>query len=261
MLWNEPLGNPFDDIRFLQNTERHRGESVLKTRRELQIAGVLQTDKIGDEVREFFGGVCNAGFEITKDEEEIVKEDFEAMYKLFQDENFTLYGRKSIKHELKAYLFFLTIPTKYLSQFDADTTDFEIIEKGREVVKKKIKKLSDPNCFPFDNYLHFVYDSERTRASFKDNVPAEVVARAGFDAMAGVAKILEKIFTLNHKRTKNKVKGVNFDYLSLLMYFYIIEKNNGKGKILKSQKELASIWNIPLRTLKRKMSFLYKIDI
>lgn len=259
MQWNEPLGNEFDDIRFLQTTERHRGESVIKTRRELHIAGGLQTDNAGVEVRTFVGGVCNSGFCLPEETRQTLEKDIYEIYKYLSDAGFTSYGRKSIKHEILSYLFFLNIPNEFLPQFDGlSELDKKILITGRNALKKKIRNAAGVGC-PFDNYLYFVHDSERIHASFKDNVPADVVRRAWFDAMPMVAKTAEKIFTLNHKRTKKKVKGVNFDYLSLLMYFYIIEKKN--GKILKTQKELACIWNIPLRTLKRKMSFLYKIDI
>lgn len=259
MQWNEPLGNPFDDVKFLQ---RHRDKPVKSAQRELQIAGVLQTDKIGNEVREFFDSARSLGLYLPKDIEETFKSDFEDIYKQLCDMKFTSYGRKLIKHELKSFLFFLNVPEIILHQFDGDEPDFNAINEGWKVFnKKKTKLLGLKRCpFAFDPHFGFIYDSEKIRGSFKDNVSLDAMQDAWDDAKKEVVGLENKVSAINLKHIKNKVKGVNFDYLSLLMYLHLIEKHNGKGKVLKTYKEMAALWGIPYITFKRKMAFLYKTD-
>lgn len=262
MQWNvEPLGNPFDDVRALQATERHRGEAEEKIKVGLRRAGVLQTDKAKGEAKEFFDNVCD-GHHLSEKTKKIIWEDFRGAHKCLRDRRFTFYGGKSIKKELSAFVFFITAPPEILPQFAGNETDLKILREGREIFEKKTTKLLGMSRSPFvsDEYFGlFINNPEKMRASFRDNVPDDVVLNAWKEANPKVVKLRDKVREVNRERLKNDAKGVNLDYLSLLICFYTIKKGN--GKILKSFKELASLWSIPLRRLKTKMAFLYRIDI
>lgn len=263
MQLSEPLGNPYGDVIFLQSVERHRGESRKKIELELRRAGVLETDKIKGEAEEFFDNVCSNGLRLPKEIKEVVKEDFKKWYKFYSDLKFTLFGRKTVKDSLKAYLLFGTLPKQVLPLYPCSGGDLKKLKEGREIFTKKLTKLLGGKCFSrlgWDRYIDLCIDFKKIRASFKTNLPDDVILSVWLDATPEVLKLIdEKIWALREERFKKRVKDVNGDYLWLLTRFYVIKKE--EGKILKPLKELATIWNIPLRTLKRKMSFLKKIDV
>ncbi|NQE45048.1 hypothetical protein C5S31_03370 [ANME-1 cluster archaeon GoMg2] len=194
----------------------------------------------------------------TTDEKQIIEVDVEKTYRILSDLGCTSYGKRSVKKEIMAALFFISLPDDYLSQFHSNTTDFDVVTSGLSVLNKKAKKQVG-YLRPFDNFWYFIHDYERISKSFKNDVSIEVRSQSLETARLKVGNLYDRLCNENQERFLKNAKGVNADFLFILMYWYTIRKSQ-RG-LLKPQKELAIIWNIPTRTFKRKMAFLKAIDI
>lgn len=263
MPWNEPLGNPFDDVRFLQTTERHRGESVIKTRRELHIAGVLQTNKAKEEINEWFN-LLKKEIHIPEGLKEHFEDTVTEAYKLLADNHFTYYGKKTIKNEVMAFLTFNLAPNEIFPQIDdnLNVEDCRTLNKAHEIIfRKAAKKHGCPfSLLPFDKHsFEAQFDYVKICQLFKEGTDKKTIKRLWYDeGTSELLKMLDKLSSKAKERYDKGInKGINFDWLYMLSHIHTIKK---KGyKILKNDKEIASILGIPYDTHRKKATFLYSL--
>lgn len=253
------------DIKGLRGTGSHKGESEKKIQRELPMKWLfddisLQIHDAEKEVTSFLNGVGSEGFKIEKNGAGILKAEIRRHYTMLQNVGLFKFGRKSIKLNVMACLFYLAIPDVYRSQIDSNPTYLEAIKRGREAIRVKNANWAGGTNYFFDKYQDFLFEPEKIRASFRDNVPPDVMEYVWQAVKIDTSKLYHKISNIELERAEKKEKGVNYNYLSLLIFFYIIKKKGAK-KLLKTIDEIAKIWDIPLRTFKRKIAFLHEIDV
>ena len=135
-------------------------------------------------------------------------------------------------------------------------TDTEIAKRGEEILILKAwgKKRGDRKCGFVDKYAYRLFDYECWQKSLLIDLPPlteNISAKAAYGflrrALSEKGELRRKIEDGGHVR--------NWSYLCLAFYSF------KQKKLLKStDEEIAEIWGIPLRTLKRRMTELYCID-
>jgi len=253
------VGNPGDDLRFLQYY--HRGASRKAIEKRFK-AYIQPEPEINDDVEYYFEQL---GIRAEPEIKNAIKEKISKKYRELYEEHFTYYGRRSVKEELIAMLCFYELE-KYdkqlQAQFDDDLSKIKLASEGDRIeITKKLKKLGiSPTFVPIDNHEHLIFDHERMLYSFKPDVPEKLKVALKRLMAVESKEIFEKVIEDNIKRYKEGIiRGVSANYLYLLMQFYVLERN-GLKKFLKPYRELSKIWGIPFGTFNKKMEYLYKID-
>ena len=255
-MWKEPLGNPGDDLRFLQNL--HPGAS--KKAIEKRFKAYIQPEaEINEDIEFFFNKLK---LRLPKEIEQAVKANISKWFKKLQ--RVMYFGKRSIKEELIDAILFYEMDCYEELNWQVDNLNLhqKIREGERAFLTKLAKGLGiRPTFILDDKYEYLVFDHDRMDNSFKDDVPGEKKVKLREIMGAGAWKMMIKLQLENYRRYRADAKrGVNADYLFLLSHFYTLEKYGGKG-FLKPYKELAEkIWNIHYMTFEKKIQFLYWID-
>jgi hypothetical protein len=257
---DDGLGNPSDDERFLKYLKR--GRSRRQVHKEIR-GYINPISKIEQDVNYFFDLLK---IKAPKDIQKALKAELVKYYEKCSRHGFTRYRKRSVKDELMDVIVFYCID-KYkelIPQIDDNLKLMEMVSEGEIIILKKIAKKAgiSPSYLPCDKYDYlYLFDHERMLASFKDDVPFELkeIFIQGSKGDVEILNVWEKIVKENYRRFEEGKRGVSMDYLRLLSFFYVMEKN-GLKPFLKPFRELAALWGIKESTFNKKMLLLYKID-
>jgi len=256
-MWKEPLGNPSDDVRFLEYYHRGASRKAIEKRYK---AYIQPEPAINDDVDFFFNKL---NLKLPKEIEQAVKANISRWFEKLQ--HVTYFGKRSIKEELiNAILFYEMDCYKDLSwQVDKDLELQQKVCEGERAFLRKLAKVLGirPTFILDDRYEWLVFDHDKMNKSFNVDVPVEKRIKLRGIMGAGAWKMMIKLQLENYRRYRADAKrGINADYLFLLSHFYTLEKYGGKV-FLKPYTELVKIWNISsLDTFNHKLRFLRSID-
>lgn len=138
---------------------------------------------------------------------------------------------------------------------------FKLLSEGGKIWHKKRAKEEGvkPSVMLYDEYWYFILNVDKLFDSLQERIPermaTDILERAYKECREGWNKLYDAA-----GKHQSEHQYMNMNYFHILTLFYAIEKFSRKKYeaqiLLKTREELATIWDIPLRTLKRKMKFL-----
>ena len=262
MFGKDPLGSSeFDNVKILrQISERHRGESWNRTKRELKEAGVLprpeidtNVDAIGELIKKIPNYVSRREVEVDNNFRPALRNEY-----LKFKRDFTRLGRKPFKEDVFFYLGSKLLIEKYTNK------DFfeEMEEKrfrGLMIILRSYLKRKYGDCKPQrsqDKYGNCIFDFEAWQhvltinLSLDNKYPLPLFEQAK-EAVG---------YALFDKAKELRLDKKNGFFLALTVYsIRKLEKVDG-CRYLKTEEEIINAFDVPRSTFKRMMTELYRID-
>lgn len=288
-MWKEPLGGkPISPYELRKINPRYKGVSpqkILEDQRKLGLTSEKQDyTKIDPDIECAFQNIFKRvapsfevkyiegqGRNITKKVtgHEFLKEDVNRLYAWFKECGLTQRGRKRIKDDLILLLVFIC------------SRKYPEIHKGlhKFVTRKQVKAAYGIAIYLLDlgpNYVYFPFVSldkhiwdfskhEKHLLSFRTEIFHDkdlMPLLSGInETVSCFMQTLTKVYLDLVKSATRPGKKISVDWICLATHIYCFKKYQKKAnvKLLKTNAELSDIWDMPPRTLNRRLNYLKRL--